>query len=79
MIGADRRWLPESVVFGRRPGTCDIRVHVNAEVCVFYVTTFPEAVYVLHVFQKKTRETSARDLALADSASGSAVSNKKTK
>ena len=29
-----------------------------------YVATFPEAVYVLHVFEKKTRKTSPRDLAL---------------
>jgi phage-related protein len=28
------------------------------------VATFPEAVYVLHVFEKKTRKTLKRDLAL---------------
>jgi phage-related protein len=32
---------------------------------VIYLARFAEAVYVLHVFQKKTRATSARDLELA--------------
>jgi phage-related protein len=41
-----------------------IRVHVEGETRVFYVATFPEAVYVLHLFEKKTRKTSPRDLAL---------------
>jgi phage-related protein len=30
-----------------------------------YVAKFPEAVYVLHAFQKKTRATARGDLALA--------------
>jgi phage-related protein len=54
-------WKPMPSV-GR--GTREIRVHVEGEIRVFYVATFPEAVYVLHVFEKKTRKTSARDLAL---------------
>jgi phage-related protein len=29
---------------------------------VFYVATRPEAVYVLHAFEKKTQKTSSRDL-----------------
>lgn len=45
-------------------GAREIRVHVRGEFRVFYVATFPEAVYVLHVFEKKTRKTSPRDLAL---------------
>lgn len=32
---------------------------------VIYITTRPEAVYVLHVFQKKTQATAKRDLELA--------------
>jgi phage-related protein len=32
---------------------------------LMYVAKFPEAVYVLHAFQKKTRATSRKDLALA--------------
>jgi phage-related protein len=31
---------------------------------VFYVASFPEAVYVLHAFEKKTRRTAAQDLVL---------------
>lgn len=45
-------------------GVHEIRVHVGGEIRVFYVATFPEAVYVLHVFQKKTRKTAPRDVAL---------------
>jgi phage-related protein len=29
---------------------------------VFYVATRPDAIYVLHAFEKKTPKTSARDL-----------------
>ena len=54
-------WKPMTSV-GR--GAREIRVHVDGELRVFYVATFPEAVYVLHVFEKKTQRTSARDLAL---------------
>jgi phage-related protein len=32
---------------------------------LMYVANFPEAVYVLHAFQKKTQKTARRDLALA--------------
>lgn len=45
-------------------GVREIRVHVAGEVRVFYVAAFPEAVYVLHVFSKKTRTTSSGDLEL---------------
>jgi phage-related protein len=34
---------------------------------VIYVATFADAVYVLHAFQKKTRQTAKRDLDLAAS------------
>jgi phage-related protein len=34
---------------------------------VIYVATFADAVYVLHAFQKKTRQTARRDLDLAAS------------
>jgi phage-related protein len=32
---------------------------------VFYVATFEEAVYVLHGFEKRTRQTATHDLQLA--------------
>ena len=60
--GADPTdWKPMADV-GR--GVREIRVHVDGELRVFYVATFPEAVYVLHVFEKKSRKTAPRDLAL---------------
>jgi phage-related protein len=33
---------------------------------VLYVSKFGEAVYVLHVFEKKSRKTSALDLAVGE-------------
>ena len=60
--GADPTdWKPMASI-GR--GAREIRVHVDGELRVFYVATFPEAVYVLHVFQKKARKTSSRDVTL---------------
>jgi phage-related protein len=74
--GADPTdWKPMPVV---GPGAREIRVHVNGEFRVFYVATLPEAVYVLHVFQKKTRKTSARDLALGQQRYRSMVTERRT-
>jgi phage-related protein len=47
------------------PGVYELRVHTAVEHRVFYVAKFVEGIYVLHAFQKKTRQTSARDLELA--------------
>ena len=47
-------------------GACEIRVRdVAGAFRAVYVTKFAEAIYVLHVFQKKTRKTARADLALA--------------
>jgi phage-related protein len=47
-------------------GVTEIRVRVEGGAFrVLYVATFPEAVYVLHAFQKKTQKTAKADLALA--------------
>ena len=43
-------------------GVREIRIHVAGAHRVFYVTTRPEAIYVLHAFEKKTQKTSAVDL-----------------
>lgn len=60
--GADPTdWKPMTSI---GPGTREIRIHVTGAVRVCYVAMFPEAIYVLHVFEKKTRKTSPRDLAL---------------
>ena len=44
------------------PGVREIRIHVAGAHRVFYVTTRPAAIYVLHAFEKKTQKTSAVDL-----------------
>jgi phage-related protein len=49
-------------------GVREIRVRERAGAFrVIYVATFADAVYVLHAFQKKTRQTARRDLDLAAS------------
>ena len=55
-------WKPMAIVGA---GVREIRVHTKDEFRVIYVATFEEAVYVLHAFQKKTRQTSKHDLELA--------------
>jgi phage-related protein len=46
-------------------GVNEIRVHAENEYRVIYVAKFSEAVYVLHAFAKKTRQTSKSDIELA--------------
>lgn len=47
-------------------GVEEIRVWVESGTYrVIYIAKLPEAVYVLHAFQKKTQQTSQRDIALA--------------
>jgi phage-related protein len=46
------------------PGVIEIRVHAENEYRVFYVSKFEEAIYVLHVFVKKTRKASSLDAEL---------------
>ena len=52
-------WKPIQTV---GPGVREIRVHVAGAHRVFYVATRPDAIYVLHAFEKKTQKTSAHDL-----------------
>jgi phage-related protein len=48
------------------PGAYEIRVRDEAGAFrVIYVAKFEHAVYVLHAFQKKTRETAKADINLA--------------
>ena len=44
------------------PGVREIRIQIAGAHRVFYVTTRPEAIYVLHAFEKKAQKTSAADL-----------------
>jgi phage-related protein len=49
-------------------GVREIRMRERAGAFrVIYVATFADAVYVLHAFQKKTRQTAKRDVDLAAS------------
>ncbi len=55
-------WKPVRTV---GPGTMEIRLHTGVEHRVFYVAKFEDAVYVLHAFQKRTRQTRQADVELA--------------
>ena len=56
-------WKPMPTV---GEGVREIRVRdARGAFRLMYVAKFPEAVYVLHAFQKKTRTTAKKDLALA--------------
>lgn len=46
------------------PGVVEMRVHTALEHRVFYIARFPEAVYVLHACEKRTRRTRQADLEL---------------
>lgn len=54
-------WRPMRAV---GPGVAEIRLHGDTEHRVFYIASFPEAVYVLHAFEKKTRKTAQQDIEL---------------
>jgi phage-related protein len=55
-------WKPMTTV---GPGVSEIRIHTRLEHRVFYVAKYDEAVYVLHAFQKRTRQTPQADIDLA--------------
>lgn len=58
-------WKPMSTLGA---GVREIRIRDEADAFrVLYVANIDDAVYVLHVFQKKTQQTAKRDLALAAS------------
>jgi phage-related protein len=48
------------------PGVIELRIRdLSGAFRVMYVAKYPEAVYVLHAFKKKTRTTSRLDIELA--------------
>ena len=56
-------WKPMATV---GPGVYEIRIRDKAGAFrLVYVAKFEAAVYVLHCFQKKTQQTSVKDIALA--------------
>lgn len=62
-LGRDpKHWKPMSTI---GPGVREIRLRAGRQFRVIYVTSFPEAVYVLHVFEKKTQKTAGSDIELA--------------
>jgi phage-related protein len=60
------------------PGVREMRIHTNLEHRVLYVATFPEAVYVLHAFEKRTRKTPKHDLHLAQDRLRALVNRRRT-
>ena len=55
-------WRPMATV---GHGAYEVRVHTRLEHRVFYVAKFEEAVYVLHAFEKRTRQTPPAEITLA--------------
>ncbi|MCX5801152.1 MAG: type II toxin-antitoxin system RelE/ParE family toxin [Candidatus Eisenbacteria bacterium] len=52
-------------VKGVGPGVYEIRIHTRLEHRVFYIARMAEVVYVLHAFEKRTRQTRQTDMNLA--------------
>jgi phage-related protein len=52
-------WKPISNIGA---GVKELRIHTTTEHRVVYIAKFPEAVYVLHAFEKRTRRTPKRHL-----------------
>ena len=55
-------WKPMAAI---GPGVLEIRVHTGVEHRIFYVAKYEEAVYVLHAFEKRTRQTPHAEIGLA--------------
>lgn len=55
-------WKPMSSI---GQGVKEVRIHIGNEYRIIYIAKFIEAVYVLHVFPKKTQKTSQKDIELA--------------
>ena len=46
-------------------GVREIRIRLEGAFRIMYITNIGDAIYVLHAFQKKTQQTSKRDIELA--------------
>jgi phage-related protein len=55
-------WRPMQTI---GTGAREIRIHKPHEHRVIYVARFEECVYVLHAFEKKTRQTAQHDIEIA--------------
>jgi phage-related protein len=60
-------------------GVSEIRVRENGAFRLIYVAKFPEAVYVLHAFEKKAQRTPKRDIELARARFRALVNERKQK
>jgi phage-related protein len=56
-----RDWKPMTDVGA---GVVEIRVRTAVAHRMIYVAKYPEAIYVLHAFEKRSQRTSQRDLAI---------------
>ena len=55
-------WKPMTTV---GPGVVELRIHTGEEFRVIYLARFAEGVYVLHAFEKRSRQTRTVDIELA--------------
>jgi len=55
-------WKPMRAVGA---GVVEIRIHERGEYRVLYVAKFPEAIYALHAFAKKTQQTRQAEIEVA--------------
>lgn len=46
-------------------GVYEIRIHTTKEHRIVYIAKFAEGIYILHAFEKRTRQARPVDLALA--------------
>ena len=56
-------WKPMETVGS---GVREIRIHAETGYRVLYLAKFPEAIYVLHAFEKKTQRTPKSEIDLAN-------------
>jgi phage-related protein len=49
-------------------GVLELRIHNPQEFRVIYIAKYPEAIYVLHAFSKKTPKTAVKDIEIARAA-----------
>lgn len=64
-LGLDpSNWKPMTSVGA---GVREIRIKQDNIYRVFYITSFGEAIYVIHAFKKKTQKTAPKDIELATS------------
>jgi len=55
-------WKPMTSVGA---GVMEIRLHTGTEHRIFYLAKFEEGIYVLHAFEKRTRQTRVVDIEVA--------------